>query len=145
MNNNNCVCSICGRKGVKLWRPYMSTRPLICAECAEKRQVPRECDKVIWRKENGQHVGKVTDEKISLPKWKVDKKGKIPSAFGPGPKGEPESMTDQLLIDLSRDFKSYSSGRTSMVPACPDEDGDFWGYTSVPDEVCKWWSELPTR
>lgn len=139
------VCSICGRKGIKLWRPYMGTGPLICAECAEKRQVPRECNKVVWGKEKGQYVGKSTDEKISLPRWKVNEKGKIPSAFGPGPKGEPEVMTDQLQLDLSKVSKSYSSGRTSMVPACPADDRSFWGYTAVPDEVCKWWAELPTR
>lgn len=142
----NYVCSICGRKGVKLWRPYMGTEPLVCAECAEKRQTPRECNKVIWRKVKAHHYsGKITDQKISLPRWKVDENGKIPSWDGPGPKGMPERKEDQLLIDLSKDSKSYSSGRTSMVPACPDEDGNFWGYTSVPDEVCKWWDELPTR
>lgn len=139
------VCSICGRKGVKLWRPYMSTGPLICATCGEKLQAPRECDKVIWRKEKGQHVGKITDEKMSLPKWKVDEKGKIPSAFGPGPKGEPEPMTEQLELDLSTVSRCHSSGRTSMVPACPADERSFWGYTAVPEEVCKWWEELPTR
>ncbi len=123
----------------------MGTEPLICAECAEKRQTARECSEVIWRKEKGKYVGKITDKKFSLPKWKVDENGKIPSWNGPGPKGMLERKQDQLTIDLSKDSKSYSSGRTSMVPACPDEDGDFWGYTSVTDEVCKWWDELPTR
>jgi hypothetical protein len=28
------------------------------------------------------------------------------------------------------------------VPAPPPGDG-FWGYTSVPDEGCRWWRALP--
>lgn len=34
----------------------------------------------------------------------------------------------------------------SLVPAVPTEDGTtFWGYTSVPQEGCEWWYNLPTR
>ena len=32
-------CSICGAQNVKLWRPEWQARPLICAECAEERQI----------------------------------------------------------------------------------------------------------
>lgn len=42
-------------------------------------------------------------------------------------------MTDQLIIDLKDISKSYSSGRTNMIPSAPDEEGNFWGYTSVPE------------
>jgi len=32
------------------------------------------------------------------------------------------------------------------IPAVPTEDGlTFWGYTSVPQTGCDWWSNLPTR
>lgn len=132
------VCSICGKKNVKLWRPYGDSAPLICAECAEKRQTPMEYNKVIWKKEDGEYIGRITDEKLPLPKWKVDEKGKVPSYNGPGPKGLPSPMTDQLIVDIS-------SEKTTMIPACPDEDGNFWCYTVVPEDVCKWWNELPTR
>ena len=54
-------------------------------------------------------------------------------------------MTDQLIVNIKDVSKSYSSGETTMVPAVPDEYGDFWGYTSVPEEYCNWWEELPTR
>lgn len=146
IKTENYVCSICGKRNVKLWRPYMDTTPLICAECAEKRQTPYEYEETIWQKEdNGWYTGKFTGKKLSLPKWEVDEKGKVPSYQGPGPDGEPRSMTDQLIVDLSDVSTSYTSGSTSMVPACPDEDGEFWGYTSVPEENCKWWEELPTR
>lgn len=47
----NYVCSICGKRHVKLWRPYMYASPLICAECAEKRQYPNdEYDETVWKK-----------------------------------------------------------------------------------------------
>lgn len=146
IKTENYVCSICGKRNVKLWRPYMGTSPLICAECAEERQTPQEYDETIWNKEaDGFYTGTVTDKKLPLPKWKVNENGKVPSYFGPGPEGAPESMTDQLIVNLADVSTSYSSGSTSMVPAAPDADGDFWGYTSVPEEVCKWWEELPTR
>lgn len=31
-----------------------------------------------------------------------------------------------------------------LVPAVTDEDGDFWGYTSVPSDRIAWWKSLPT-
>jgi hypothetical protein len=41
------------------------------------------------------------------------------------------------------DVKSDVIG--SRIPAVPIEDGDgFWGYTSVPDEGCNWWKNIPT-
>lgn len=140
------VCSICGKRNVKLWRPYMGTSPLICAECAEKRQTPEEYEECIWKKESeGYYTGKFTGRMLPLPKWKVDEEGFIPSYQGPGPDGQPEAITDQLIVDLSDVSTSYSSKNTTMIPALPDENSDFWGYTSVPEEVCKWWKELPTR
>ena len=146
IKTENYVCSICGKRDVKLWRPYMDTEPLVCAECAEKRQTPQEYEETIWHKEeDGSHTGTFTGKKLPLPKWKVDEKGKVPSYFGPGPDGETKCVTDQLIVDLSDVSTSYTSGSTTMIPASPDEDGEFWGYTSVPEEVCKWWEELPTR
>ena len=146
MKTDNYVCSICGKRNVKLWRPYMDTSPLICAECAEKRQSPREYEEKVWStNEKGWYCGRFTQKKLPLPKWEVNEKGKIPTDMGPGPEGMPIPMTDQLLVDLSDVSTSYTSGNTSMVPACPDDDGNFWGYTSVPEETCKWWEELPTR
>lgn len=105
IKTDNYVCSICRKRNVKLWRPYMDTR-LICAECAEKRQSPHE------------HVEKI---------------------------GQPIPMTHQLLVDLSDISIVYSSGKTFIIPACPDDKGNFWAYTSVPEENYKWWEQLPTR
>jgi hypothetical protein len=33
-----------------------------------------------------------------------------------------------------------------LIPAVPTIENDtFWGYTSVPDEGCQWWSSLPLQ
>lgn len=32
-----------------------------------------------------------------------------------------------------------------MVAAIPDEHGNFWGYTSVPDDRMVWWYSMPLR
>ena len=143
--NKAYECSVCGNTHVKLWRPYMATAPLICASCAEARQTPYEYNECIWEKVADGYVGHHTGRKLPLPKWEVASNGKIPAYHDPGPKGLPMEMTDQLIIDLKDVSKSYSSGRTNMVPAVPDEEGNFWGYTSVPEERCKWWEELPTK
>ena len=138
-------CSICGKQNVKLWRPYMGTEPLICATCAEERQSPKEYDECIWKMKGDHYVGTPTERKLPLPKWKVNAEGKVPSYFGPGPDGLPMEMTDQLIVNLKDVSQAYSSGETAMIPAVPDEDGDYWGYTSVPEDRCKWWNELPTK
>ena len=140
------VCSVCKARNVKLWRPYGDDAPLICATCAEERQSPREYDEVTWAKEkDGSYRGTPTGRKLPLERWKVNDVGKIPSFFGLGTDGKPACMTDQLSVDLSDVSESYTSGETTMIPACPNEDGNFWCYTTVPEEVCEWWDNLPTR
>lgn len=32
-----------------------------------------------------------------------------------------------------------------LVPAIPDLQGAYWGYTSVPYEGCQWWKALPLK
>ena len=34
---------------------------------------------------------------------------------------------------------------TNYVPAVPDLDGSFWGYTSVPGWWVAWWKALPDK
>lgn len=144
---NNYKCAICGREHVKLWRPYMDTAPLICATCAEERQSPKTYSEVVWKKNKlkDSYIGTPTKKKIPLPKWIVDDNGKVPSYDGPGPDGTKEIKTDQLIIDLSNEYESYSSKNTTMIPAVPYENNNFWGYTSVPEDLCEWWRTLPTR
>ena len=143
----NYQCSICGREGVKLWRPYMDTSPLVCASCAEARQSPRLYQEHTWEKnlQGPGYIGKPTGKEFPLPKWTIDASGKIPSRYGYGPEGLPIQFTDQLEVDLRDVSESYQSGETNMIPAVPDEDGYFWGYTSVPEDRCIWWKNLPNK
>ena len=50
MENETYRCHICGKKGVKLWRPYGDSEPFICATCAEKRQIKMTYCKRVWSK-----------------------------------------------------------------------------------------------
>ena len=135
-------CTICGKEHVKLWHPFVDTVPLLCASCAEERQVPRKCDECVWEEKTGFYVGNPTGKKLPLPKWTVDEKGKIPSHDGPGPDGSPFSMTDLLLVDL-KDVADYSE--MTLVPAVPNENGIFIRYPSEAKERYEWWESLPTR
>lgn len=141
------ACSICGKQHVKLWRPYNGTSPLICASCAEERQSPREYEECTWECVSwlGHHVSTPTGKMLPLPKWTVNEKGKIPSTDGFDPYGEYLAMTDQIIVNLCDVSENYSSGETTMVPAVPYNNDLFWGYTSVPESLCNWWEELPTR
>ena len=146
INANNYVCSICVKRNVKLWRPCMDSAPLVCAQCAEKLQSPREYAEAIWSKiENGHFFAKFTGKRLPLPNWEVNEKGEIPTDIGPVPEEHPIPMTDQLLVDLLYVSSAHLFGKTSMIPAWPNEDGDFWAYNSVPEENRKLWEELPTR
>ena len=69
----------------------------------------------------------LVDQKKEGP---VDSTGKIPSYFVLGQERHYHGLTDQIGW---------------LVPSVPVPQGDgFWGYTSVPDEGCRWWRELPT-
>ena len=58
INTEKYVCSICGKGNVKLWHPFLGIYPLLCSECAEKRQTPL----ITYTK-----------------KWEVNEDGKIPT------------------------------------------------------------------
>lgn len=143
---HNYSCACCGRKNVKLWRPYGYSSPLICATCAEKKQSVRKCKEVVWKNDGDRLIGKHTGKIITLPKWKVDKDGKIPAKIDLGPDGKPVLYTDQLVVNLQDVSDEYiGASNTTVIPAAPDEDGNFWCYTAVPEDKVKWWTNLPTR
>lgn len=144
----NYECSACKRSNVKLWRPYGYPSPLICASCAEQRQSPFEYEEMSYEKaENGNYIGTPTGRKIAGQKWVVDETGYVPSYHGPGPSELklPLTMTDQLIVDISDIDTSYASGKTTMIPAVPNDDGQFWCYNAVPKDKIAWWEALPTR
>lgn len=143
-NTNNYVCAVCGRREIKLWRPYMGTAPLICATCAEKRQSLRVYRETVSLNDvEGNTIGK-TNINFPLPKWKVNEDGAIPSPVRPHYE-ESRPMTKRLLVNLSDVAREYSSGAMDMIPAIPDENGFFWGITSAPKDSVEWWKNLPTR
>ena len=102
---NNYVCNICGKKGVRLWRPSIAPFPLVCEKCARKRP---------------------------------------PIEPLPDSEGVPENL---ILMNLSKDYSGilFMSGTTLMEPAYPAENGAFWKHYAAPDDVIKWWNELPTE
>ncbi|MBE5821263.1 MAG: hypothetical protein E7311_01570 [Clostridiales bacterium] len=141
----NYECSFCGKEGVKLWRPYGAFKPLVCAECAETRQSPIEYYVLTWKKEGEKYIEEPTGEKLPLPKWIINEKGRVPNYRGPGPNGIEREMTDQLIINL-KDV-GFDSGKTALVPAVPYEnyDDQFWTYGDVPQDKVEWWENFPTK
>ena len=60
-----------------------------------------------------------------------------------------DQKKDIAGIDAAGTYESSSGGRIDqigwLVPAVPTEENNtFWGYTSVPQEGCEWWKNLPT-
>ena len=144
-NMKDYVCAVCGKEHVKLWRPYTGAEPLICAVCAEERQVPREYDECVWGEKADFYIGTPTGRKLPLDKWTINEKGEIPSHHGPGPDGTPMDMTDQLEVNLRDVPNSGFYDEMTLVPAVHNGNGIFYPYASVPEERCKWWESLPTR
>lgn len=136
-------CSICGRKNVKLWRPYGNDLPLICAFCAEKRQSPLEYQEIIWSETPNGYTGEHTGKKLPVPRWTVNCEGFIPSCHGPGPKGTTLAYTDQLIINLSDVDERYSSGETTMIPAVQKSTDSFYNYMVIPETRYQGWQRMP--
>lgn len=139
-------CYICGKKGVKLWRPYGDSDPFICAQCAEKRQIKMQYNKRIWSKNpDGTVEGVRTFRWMPLPIWTVNEDGLVPSYEGPNQNGENIPSTPRLIIYLERGISERHSGKTELLPAIPHKNGGVWTYVAAPEECLLWWRNLPTR
>ena len=104
---------------------------MLCASCAEKRQVQQFYAECIWIQEDtNDYFARTTGKYLPLPRWEVNSKGKIPSTYGPGPDGEPILLTDELVIDIS-DLCSLSV--VEFIPEIPK------------GKNYSWWIKLPTR
>jgi hypothetical protein len=59
------------------------------------------------------------------------------------------SIEEQRESLNQQDIASIIDGRTDQigwrVAACPTDDGTYWGYTSVPQDVVDWWKNLPYK
>ena len=143
-NSTDYKCAICGKKHVKLWRPWGYNGPLICAICAEARQTLRECEELKWELKNGQYVGNHTGKTIKLEKWIVDENGCIPTTLGLPVKTLPSATTNVLKVNISDIDSSFGSGGTSYVPAVMDEHGVCFTIP-LSSKNYDWWKNLPTR
>ena len=126
-------CSFCKAEGVKLWSFEGNSRTfLICASCAERRQVRQFYHKHTWIKK-GKHTywGIPSVRKFTMPRWEVNRKGKIPTNAGFGPDGEPFSYTCVLSIDV-RDVCNELT-EVEAFPEIPE------------DKTTQDWINLPTR
>ena len=122
-------CYICGKKGVKRWRPYGDSDPFICAQCAEKRQIKMQYNKRIWSKNpDGTVEGVRTFRWMPLPIWTVNEDGLVPSYEGPNQNGENIPSTPRLIIYLERGISERHSGKTELLPAIPHKNGGVWTY-----------------
>ncbi len=126
-------CSLCKAEGVKLWGfEGNSGTFLICASCAERRQVQQFYHKHIWIKKGERtYFGVPSVRKFPMPRWEVNRKGRIPTNTGFGPDGEPFSYTDVLLINV-HDICSELT-EVEAFPEFPE------------DKTFNEWRNLPTR
>lgn len=117
-------CSICGKSGIKLWRPETSTKPLVCADCAKKLQVSRKGLKIKWSRASQK------------------KKLQFPEGTEYDPNGNPVIMIESLNANLSsHDF----NGTIILIPAIPDENGIYLNRDSIyKTGQINFWKLLPT-
>ena len=128
MEKKEYECFLCGRTGVKLWHTgYMKN--LLCAECAEKRQVPLD-----YLTES--------DQASKRSRWTVADDGTIPSYSS----REPGARDYILVVNIS-DVSTYgTSGHTNMFPATDiDERGEFCFSDKDIQDGYDRWLDLPVR
>lgn len=56
---------------------------------------------------------------------------------------EKEEKTSLYFRSLHCGDRIKSDTIGGLVPAIPDGEGSYWGYTSVPEAECQWWYNLP--
>jgi len=131
----NYVCGECGVTGVKLWREYQTCvdqQSLLCLGCACTEQ-----KKVCTPTEDGKSL--YTDE---VRHWFRSSTTRPGWWAGYDPADPKKSLpVDAIETKTDRERTDQIGWR---VPAVPTEDGEsYWGYTSVPQLGCDWWSNLP--
>lgn len=137
--SGNYRCSICGKKHVKLWRPFDGTK-LICARCAERKQV-HDLQYVYVMKTSSDEKSTIPKKvKVSIPKWKIDENGNIPFYF--------DSSFGDIVHNKTNSFYVKLNNRqaTLLVPAILVAEGVFLGgFISPKNELYRKWQNLPTR
>ncbi len=143
--NKNYVCSICGKNGVKLWRPNSEVSPLVCAICAEKRQSSIKYLEQTWVKTGEHYVSEYKEKRLLSHVCKIDDRGKVYLYNENMPKKNQKGFADDLTITIQEDSKESSKYITHMIPAVINELGEIIIHTSIPKELYRLWEKLPTR
>ena len=100
---------------------------------------------MIWDKKPGLYmVRRQIGVNILAPKWEVEDKGCVPSWPSNDYKEAP-MMNDMLIVNLKDVSSVFQCGRTSMVPAVWNNDGEYYKYFFCPKEEYKKWQGLPTH
>jgi len=128
----NYVCGECGASGVKLWRDYqtfLEHQSLRCLKCAcseqEKVRTPTEDGRSLYAEEEYMY----RTAGMEPCHWKY---------YNPEDGIPPDAVE-------TRTYRSRTDQIGWRVPAVPTEENDtFWGYSTVPQPGCDWWSNLPT-
>ncbi|MDD4375225.1 MAG: hypothetical protein PHR25_00355 [Clostridia bacterium] len=143
--NKNYECSICEKKGVKLWRPNGETNPLVCASCAEERQSSIKYLEQTWVKMGNHYVSGYKEEKLLNHVCKIDEKGKVHLHNENIPKKNQNGAVDDLIITFKENCNEKSTCITRMIPAVLNELGEILINKPIPRELYILWEKLPTR
>jgi hypothetical protein len=131
-------CDVCGVEGVKLWREYstfLDHQSLYCLDCACKNQkkegiTPTEDGKSLYH-QTDKWMYRTTIDILDGARrgdwWRIaENKEKIP----------PNAVETKKNVEC-HDQIGW------LIPAAPTKEFDsFWGYTSVPQDMCEWWYSL---
>lgn len=129
-------CSLCGATGVKLWRPWQNMDTLICAKCAEGIQEPQKSQTTELVQDRANNwIFRCHSIIHTAPRWEIDADGFIESPYDDG--SFPSMLNFHLLL---KDFGI-------VIPAIPfeNDESQYYGYSSSPEELVKKWKALPTR
>lgn len=126
------TCSKCGATGIKLWRDYQTMvcyLSLYCLDCACKKE-----GKVRTPTEDGKSL---YTGKIYCWYRTADSPDGLWHGYDPT-NGVPVGAIETMLDWERTDQIGW------LVPAVPTKENDtFWGYSSVPENGCNWWDNLP--
>ena len=137
----------CGATGIKLWREwntFMDYQVFYCLACINKKAAN---GKVYTPTEDGKSLydGVVRHwYQHDETEWSANGAFQWWVGWSGVPGEEPTGPNIRFKSDQQTCDQATIKDSGSICPAVPTEDGgSCWGYSSVPDEGCKWWYQLP--
>ena len=100
-----------------------------------------------WHRIADGYVGFPNGKTHPLPRWYVDREGKVPSYSGPVPEGiPPYEKTHNLWVNPKGIFDEYPDEKEIMLqPAIFNDQGEMFNPFNVPQEEYNKWKDLPTK